>query len=304
MKFNVNMPAVAVCGPPHSGKSVLISKLYDLLRNYSVFVQRACPDGEGQWTVESDQDVVKKIRKKGEFDYTYIETQREFVERLKEFFDLVIVDFGGLPTPDKKTLLETCDYYILLDKEDDPKTEEWKKMLKKPEDKQNFSCVAHIITKMDGEPRIISSSKTFKAILVNLDRSSVPSDTLSLISALADFLKEKFKLEVKSLEKFSCDVSEHGDYLFIDVSIGSNSIMSPDELKDLLYVVEKRVGARYYGKGVVISGRLPVWAHCALTHLFHASKFVAHFDPRFKGGVVVATHDEGYKIGQIVPVKI
>ncbi len=298
------MPAIAVCGPPHSGKSVLIAKLYDFLRNYSIFVQRACPDGEGQWSAESDPEIVKKIRKKGEFDYEFIESQNKSIERLKEYFDVVLVDFGGLPTPDKESLLEICDCYILLDKMDDPRTREWKRMLEKLEKRQGLYCIAHLITKMEGEPRIISSSETFKAILVNMDRSGVPSDTLSVISLLAEFLKEKFKLEVISLTKFSCNVLDYGDYLFVDVSIGGNTVMSPDELGDLLNTVRKIVGSKYYGKGVVISGRLPVWAHCALTHLFHASKFVAHFDPRFKGGVVVAAHDGMYRMGQIIPVEI
>ncbi len=298
------MPAIAVCGPPHSGKSVLIAKLYDHLKKYSVFVQRACPDGEGQWSAESDPEIVKRIRKKGEFDYAFIESQMKYIERLKEYFDVVLVDFGGLPTPDKESLLEICDYYILLVRNDDPRTEEWQKMLKRLEKKFDLDCIAYFISAMDGEPKIISTSRIFKAVLVELDRTGVPSNTSSIISSFAEFLKEKFKLEVRSLEKFSCNVLDRGDYLFVDIAIGGNTIMSPEELGNLLSAVRKTVGEKYYGKGVVISGRLPVWAHSALAHLFHASKFVAHFDPRFKGGIVVSSHDKMYKIGQVVPVEI
>jgi len=49
---------------------------------------------------------------------------------------------------------------------------------------------------------------------------------------------------------------------------------------------------------------MPVWAYGTLIHYFHAAKWVATFDPRLKGGVVVATHDAGVPLGAVVPVNL
>lgn len=53
-------------------------------------------------------------------------------------------------------------------------------------------------------------------------------------------------------------------------------------------------------KGVVISGRGPVWLFAALVHHYHPSAWVATFDPRL-GAVVVESHSpKGPQPGQIV----
>jgi len=104
--------------------------------------------------------------------------------------------------------------------------------------------------------------------------------------------------------KFGCEVREFDEFVFVDIKIGEDGIMTCDELPELLKMIESKVGSKYFGKGVIISGRLPVWAHSAIAHLFHATKFVAHFDPRLKGGVIVASHDSNYKIGQVIAVEI
>ena len=103
--------------------------------------------------------------------------------------------------------------------------------------------------------------------------------------------------------KFVVEVREVGNVLVVDVTI-DGGVMHPEELNQLAMVVENTVGTKYYGKGVIISGRLPVWAHSAIAHLFHPAKFVAHFDPRLGGGVVVASHDTNYRVGQVIPVEL
>ena len=43
-------------------------------------------------------------------------------------------------------------------------------------------------------------------------------------------------------------------------------------------------------KGVVISGRGPVWLYAALAHHYHVTAWVATFDPRLGGAVVTSRH--------------
>ena len=56
-------------------------------------------------------------------------------------------------------------------------------------------------------------------------------------------------------------------------------------------------------EGVVISGRMPVWVFATLTHEYHPRPFVATFDPRLGGAVVVATHTPQVGIGQVVSLE-
>ena len=55
-------------------------------------------------------------------------------------------------------------------------------------------------------------------------------------------------------------------------------------------------------KGVILSGRGPVWLYCFLTHFYHPTKFVATYDPRLEGAVVVESHGSQYKVGDVIPI--
>ena len=57
-------------------------------------------------------------------------------------------------------------------------------------------------------------------------------------------------------------------------------------------------------KGVLISGRGPIWLYCFLVHCYHPTRFVATYDPRERGAVVVESHSSEYKAGDIVPVNL
>jgi CRISPR-associated protein Csx3 len=52
-------------------------------------------------------------------------------------------------------------------------------------------------------------------------------------------------------------------------------------------------------KGVVLSGRGPIWLYATLAHHYHATLWVGCYDPRV-GGVVTQTHSPDYNVGQIV----
>jgi len=54
------------------------------------------------------------------------------------------------------------------------------------------------------------------------------------------------------------------------------------------------------GAGVIISGRAPIWVHAFLVHHAHPASWVATYDPRLQGGVVVASHVPGIGLGAVV----
>lgn len=55
--------------------------------------------------------------------------------------------------------------------------------------------------------------------------------------------------------------------------------------------------------GVVISGRAPIWLYAYFIHELHPTKWVACYDPRLSGAVVVATHSNQTSIGQVITEK-
>jgi len=86
--------------------------------------------------------------------------------------------------------------------------------------------------------------------------------------------------------------------ILIEITLLSG-VITPEELKKLIDSIPVPAGGT---EGVIISGRLPVWAFAALVHHFHARPWVATFDPRLGGGVVVASHAPGVSIGNIVDI--
>ena len=56
-------------------------------------------------------------------------------------------------------------------------------------------------------------------------------------------------------------------------------------------------------KGVILSGRGPIWLYCYLVHHYHPTRFIATYDPRI-GAVVVESHTQDHKIGEIIKVKV
>lgn len=54
-------------------------------------------------------------------------------------------------------------------------------------------------------------------------------------------------------------------------------------------------------KGMVISGRAPMWLYAYLVHECHPTVWVACFDPRL-GAVVTTTHSKLVSVGQVIPL--
>lgn len=57
-------------------------------------------------------------------------------------------------------------------------------------------------------------------------------------------------------------------------------------------------------KGIILSGRGPIWLYCFLVHYYHPTKFIATYDPREGGAVIVESHTTEYKIGDLLKFKL
>jgi CRISPR-associated protein Csx3 len=91
--------------------------------------------------------------------------------------------------------------------------------------------------------------------------------------------------------KFTCT-----RYTLIEFTLIGNTI-TPDELARLLPpLCDTR-------KGIVISGRGPVWLFGFLIHHYHPYPWVACYDPRL-GGVVVSSHQPGQRLGDVIDINL
>lgn len=86
-----------------------------------------------------------------------------------------------------------------------------------------------------------------------------------------------------------------GDVTLVSFVIPSG-VLNPEELPEVL------ANAPYVDatKGVIISGRGPIWLFVALAHFYHYCVWVATHDPRLGGAVVVVSHVSRVKVGEVI----
>lgn len=94
------------------------------------------------------------------------------------------------------------------------------------------------------------------------------------------------------MNKIEFKVIEKEEYTFLHFELKDS--ITPETL---LYLSPPKVNAT---KGVVLSGRGPIWLYCYLAHYYHPTKFIATYDPRLGGAVIVESHNPNYKIGDIL----
>jgi CRISPR-associated protein Csx3 len=84
------------------------------------------------------------------------------------------------------------------------------------------------------------------------------------------------------------------------ISYKFDDMFTPADIKNIS--PPDAVKENFAHKGVILAGRGPVWLYCFLTHYYHPTKFVATYDPRLQGAVVVESHGREYKPGDVIPV--
>ena len=110
---------IAVAGPPHSGKSVFLAELYRQLLGHQpsgVFLQPACPDGEGMWANESDPQIVRQIRRKFAFSEEFISITLQGIEQLGRNSQkaIVLLDLGGKRSAANAEILRRSTHCMIL----------------------------------------------------------------------------------------------------------------------------------------------------------------------------------------------
>lgn len=166
------------CGPPHSGKSVLVNNITWLLPSDSYQVIRANGDGEGLWSNNENQTDVQAARKKGTNNPEDFARWRQQIDTAAQ--DIVIVDIGGRIDDYKKDLFEACDNFVVLSSDPDM-------ALKWKEFGEGFECecLAVLDSCLDGNDEIFATTPLLRARITGLERGATIAHS-HVLRALAD----------------------------------------------------------------------------------------------------------------------
>lgn len=92
---------------------------------------------------------------------------------------------------------------------------------------------------------------------------------------------------------------DEGGFYFLEVTIGGDGLCTPSDLK-YFKLPESMKDGDGSGKGVVISGKAPIWVYGRLTGMCHMFAWVATHDPRLGAAIVTETHIRTIKIADRV----
>jgi CRISPR-associated protein Csx3 len=95
------------------------------------------------------------------------------------------------------------------------------------------------------------------------------------------------------MSEIKFNVRESDEYSLISFEI-EGVVINPEDLAALTPL--KVDGS----KGVILSGRGPIWPCCFFTHFYHPTKFIATYDPRLSGAIIVETHSVEYATGSVL----
>ncbi len=164
------LPAVAIGGPPHSGKSVLAYSLTRALRTLNVphYLLRAYPpDGEGDWFMEGEPDIVRHLRVKGAASERWLPLIRQDIARRHL---PLIMDMGGLPTPEQESILDECTHGILLTPSDEARRE-WGDRFAA----HGLVLLADLRSDLWGENHLDRTEPVVRGVLAGLERGRTAS---------------------------------------------------------------------------------------------------------------------------------
>lgn len=170
---SIKSKIIGLIGPPHSGKTVLlnvirkglISKIGNSYHN-DVSILRACPDGEGDWSFDSDQNVVKRIRTKNQWTDDFAFEMASIIGKFKQNKKIIFVDCGGKIDKRNQIILNECTHAIIISSKPDD-IPEWRGACKT----SNIEIIAEINSVLEHVSVIIPYINTLKMTYGKLDRS-------------------------------------------------------------------------------------------------------------------------------------
>jgi CRISPR-associated protein Csx3 len=252
-----HFPAVMIGGPPDSGKSVLTYNLSQVLRRVGVqhYVLRAAPDGEGDWTQEADQGLVRTILVPQKWTPDFVEY---VCQSLEQRHLPLIVDVGGRPAPWQEAIFDHCTHAILLTPDEASRTS-WQALIVR----HNLLLLADLHSELQGLSVVTSSSPILSGKISGLEQGLHTSGPTfeALVECVARlFAYDLDQLRRSHLSAAPVEASIDLDRLAHSFSIpfdGHKAIWSPHHLSRLLNYLPQGEPLGLYGRG-------PNWLYAAV----------------------------------------
>ncbi len=265
------LPAIAIGGPPHSGKSVLTYTLTQALRDQGVahYVLRACPDGEGDWYHQSPPELVRLLRHKvkGSFTDTFIE---QVIQALQNRHLPLLVDVGGRPTQEQEVIFDDCTHAILI-APDESSLEVWRNLA----ERHHLIIIAELHSTLTEPNAVYATWPSLRGRIAGLERHQpVTGEVLNLLLASIKHLFDQPPSELKELHlrlapvELTVELERMGKAL----GLAPGKAWQPLHLPAVLNYLPKAESLAVYGRG-------PNWLYAALAvHAYPADFY--QFDVR------------------------
>lgn len=232
---------IVFCGPPHSGKSVFIANLIDKMPTDAYTIIRACPDGEGTWSNNKNQNEISRVRKKGKFTKSFIDDACQAIDNQTN--KIVLVDVGGVMSKENEQVFQHCDSFVVLSS-DEKKKQEWLGFGQR----LGLECVGCLDSSLEGQEEIYSRVPYFQGRIVGLERGEIFEDSQVIKAIVSDIVQKSKYGEKKEIED-----SEFTGIMIDDTELGFE------------------LG---YGKEIFIEDGTPIkkvrWAESALPQVYQS----------------------------------
>ena len=199
---------IVFCGPPHSGKSVFIANLIDKMPTDAYTIIRACPDGEGTWSNNKNQEETSIVRKKGKFTNSFIEDSCKAIENQNN--KIVLVDVGGVMSKENEQVFKHCDSFVVLSS-DEKKKQDWLEFGQG----LGLECIGCIDSSLDGQEEIYSRTPYVKGRIVGLERGELLENSPIINAITSDIIqKSKYGKKEENID------DEYSGMLIDDTNLG------------------------------------------------------------------------------------
>ncbi len=252
--MGLNLPALLVMGPPHSGKSVLAYHLSRRLYRAGLahYLLRTAPDGEGNWFYEGPRNKVLSLRLAAKGRYTP-DLVRRMVTLLQHRHTPLLVDMGGRPRGEQWEILRACTHGILLYRTPEER-EYWMAHIRATD----LSLLAVLESRLQGEDVLAGTHPYLTGTITGLDRHHPRLG--KTFEALARRVFALFRLREEDLEALH---RKTAPYPFLSERELARTLgkplpawWTPEDLPRLLRVIP-RGPVSLYGRG-------PTWLAAAI----------------------------------------
>lgn len=266
-------PAIFIGGPPNSGKSTLVYRLREALiqRGVMVYLQRAHPDGEGNWSAEAPRSVARALRQRAKRPWSDARELAGLVSRDIAARHLpLLVDAGGMPSVENEQIAAQCTHAIIISHTPDM-FPGWRELVAA----QGLALIAELRSDASGVGAIDEAEPTLRGTIANLDPAHDAANPAfgALVKRVAQICAyDADELYAAHLALTDVELVLHVQRAIFPLPAHAPNAWRPEELPTLVGSLPPATPLGIYGIG-------PNWLYGALAAASHPARLEL-FDPR------------------------